>query len=275
MVGLPRIEIICVGNELLTGLTENTNATWLSQQIYKLGCVVARHTVVGDDADCIAEAVKESLKRHTDLLLITGGLGPTYDDKTLEGVAKALRKKLEVNHLALKQIEAKYMELAEKGIIAKFELTSARVKMATLPSNSTPIRNPIGTAPAVMINYKTSKIICLPGVPTEMKAIFAESIAPIIKQMVGNLFVAEGCLEVKRLPESSLAPLLDKFVKKQRSVYIKSHPCWFEGSEPLLEIYVSVTKPSRAEAEALKEEVISEHTTAICEVGGKVERRRL
>jgi len=58
---MPRIEIICVGNELLIGSTVNTNASWLSQEIYKLGCVTARHTVVGDDVDCIAEAVKESL----------------------------------------------------------------------------------------------------------------------------------------------------------------------------------------------------------------------
>jgi len=271
---LLRIEIICVGNELLTGLTVNTNASWLSQEIYKLGCVVARHTVVGDDVDCIAEAVKESLKRHTDLLIMTGGLGPTYDDKTLEGVAKALRRRLEVNEQALRYVEAKYRELAERGVIAKFELTPARVKMATLPSKSVPLRNPVGTAPAVMMNYKTSKIFCLPGVPAEMKAIFEESVAPLIKQLIGDLFVAEGYLEVKNLPESSLAPILDKVVEKQHGVYVKSHPRGFEGSEPKLEIYISVTKPSKAEAEALKEEVISELTTAIYEAGGKARRKR-
>mgnify|MGYP000715026056 FL=1 len=256
------------------GLTVNTNASWLSQEIYKLGCVVARHTVVGDDVDCIAEAVKESLKRRTDLLIVTGGLGPTYDDKTLEGVAKALRRRLKVNEQALKQVEAKYRELAERGVIAKFELTPTRVKMATLPSKSIPIRNPVGTAPAVMINYKASKIVCLPGVPDEMKAIFTESVAPLIKQLVGDLFVAEGCLEVKNLPESSLAPILDKVVEKRRGVYLKSHPRGFEGSEPKLEIHISVTKPSKAEAEALKEEVISELTTAICEAGGEVRRKQ-
>ena len=271
---MPRIEIICVGNELLMGSTVNTNASWLSQEIYKLGCVTARHTVVGDDADCIAEAVRESLRRHTDLLIVTGGLGPTYDDRTLEGVAKALRRKLKVNEQALKQVEAKYRELAERGVIAKFELTPARVKMAFLPSKSTPLRNPVGTAPAVMINYKTSKIFCLPGVPAEMKAIFEESVAPLIKQLVGTLFVAEGCLEVKNLPESSLAPILDKVVEKRRGVYVKSHPRSFEGSEPKLEIYISVTKPSKIEAESLKEDVISELTTAICEAGGEVRRRQ-
>lgn len=267
---MPRIEILCVGNELLIGSTVNTNAGWLSQEVYKLGCVVARHTVVGDDVDRIAEAVRESLRRRTDLLLVTGGLGPTYDDKTLEGVAKALRRRLEVNQRALKEVEAKYRELAKRGIMTKFELTPARVKMATLPSKSTPIRNPVGTAPAVMIQYKTSKIFCLPGVPAELKAIFVESVAPSIRQLVGSLFVAEGCLEVKGLLESSLAPILDRVVRKFRGVYVKSHPRGFEGSEPRLEIYISVTKPSKAEAEALREEVISELTVDICEAGGEV-----
>lgn len=270
----PRIEIICVGSELLLGSTINTNATWLSQEVHKLGCVAARHTVVGDDADCIAEAVREALKRRTDLLIVTGGLGPTYDDKTLEGVAKALRRRLEVNEQALKQVEAKYRELAERGAIPKFELTPARVKMATLPSKSIPIRNPVGTAPAVLINYKTFKIFCLPGVPAEMKAIFAESVAPVIKQIVGDLFVAEGCLEVKGLPESSLAPILDKVVQKWRGVYVKSHPRGFEGSEPKLEIYISVTKPSQSEAEALREEVINQLTAEICEAKGEVKRKQ-
>ena len=270
---MPRIEILCVGNELLIGSTVNTNATWLSQEIYKLGCVAARHIVVGDDVDCIAEAVRESLRRRTDLLIVTGGLGPTYDDKTLEGVAKALRRRLEVNEQALKLVEAKYRELAERSAIAKFEMTPARVKMAILPSKSVPIRNPVGTAPAVMLNYKTSKIFCLPGVPAEMKAIFVESVVPLIKQLVGDLFLSEGCLEVKNLPESSLAPILDKVVER-RGVYVKSHPLGFEGSEPKLEIYVSVTKPSKNEAEALKEEVISKLTADIFEAGGEVRRKQ-
>ena len=66
---MPRIEILCVGNELLMGSTLNTNANWLSQEIYRLGCVVNRHTVVGDDVESIANAVKEALKRGTDLLI--------------------------------------------------------------------------------------------------------------------------------------------------------------------------------------------------------------
>ncbi|MFN3622240.1 MAG: molybdopterin-binding protein, partial [Nitrososphaerales archaeon] len=252
---MPRIEILCVGNELLIGKTVNTNASWLSEEIHKLGGVVARHTVVEDDVECISEAIKEALKRRTNLLIISGGLGPTYDDKTLEGVAKALGRRLKVNQEALMQIEAKYRKMVEQGVLEKSELTPPRVKMATLPTKSTPLRNPIGTAPAVMLEYKGSKILCLPGVPSELEAIFVESVAPIIKKLVGNLFVAEGWLEVRGLPESSLAPFLDKVVAKHGSTYVKSHPRGFEGSEPKLELYISTSKGSKIEAESLVEEV--------------------
>ncbi|MEM4726070.1 MAG: molybdopterin-binding protein, partial [Nitrososphaerales archaeon] len=268
---MPRIEIICVGNELLIGKILNTNAQWLSEEIHKFGGFVARHTVVGDDVECIAEAVKEALKRRTNLLIISGGLGPTYDDKTLEGLSKALRRRLEVNQEALTQIEAKYRKMVEQGILEKFELTPPRVKMATLPAKSIPLRNPIGTAPAVMIEYKGSKIFCLPGVPSELKAIFVESVSPHIKQLLGDLFAAESSLEVRGLPESSLAPFLDKVVAKHKNIYVKSHPKGFEGSEPKLELYISTSQNSDLKAKSLVEEVISELTQYIVEAGGKGE----
>lgn len=270
---MPRIEILCIGNELLIGKTVNTNAAWLSEEIHRMGCTVSRHTVVGDDVESIAEAVKEALKRHTDILIVCGGLGPTYDDKTLEGVARALRRRLEVSREALTQIEAKYLKLVEQRILSRFDLTPARVKMATLPSKSTPLRNPVGTAPAVTLEYRGSRIFCLPGVPSELMAIFAESVAPFVKKMVGELFVAERWLEVRGLPESSLAPILDGVVARYGGVYVKSHPYGFEGSEPRLRIYVSATKSSRAEAESLVEAVSSELTSYICEAGGRVVRK--
>ncbi len=270
---MPRIEILCVGNELLIGKTVNTNARWLSEMIHNLGCVTARHTVVGDDVECIAGAVKEALKRRVDLLVICGGLGPTYDDKTLEGVAKALRRRLEVNQEALTQIEAKYRELFDQGVLQRFELTAASVKMATLPSKSTPLRNPIGTAPAVMLEYKSCRIFCLPGVPSELEAIFVESVAPFIKKLVGDLSVAEGWLDVRGLPESSLATILENVAAKYEDVYVKSLPRGFEGSEPKLEIYVSALRDSKFAAESLVEEVISLLTACIGEAGGSVERK--
>ncbi|MEM2912378.1 MAG: molybdopterin-binding protein, partial [Candidatus Bathyarchaeia archaeon] len=102
------IEIVCVGNELLIGKTLNTNAQWLAKRITTMGLNVKRIITIGDDTDEISQALKECLKRKPAFIITTGGLGPTFDDKTLEGIAKALNRKLETNQQALKMVEKKY-----------------------------------------------------------------------------------------------------------------------------------------------------------------------
>ena len=94
-------EIITVGNELLIGKILNTNAYWLARYITGLGIKVRRITVVGDDIDEIASSIREAIERKTDFIITVGGLGPTFDDRTLEGLAKALHRKLQVNEKAL------------------------------------------------------------------------------------------------------------------------------------------------------------------------------
>lgn len=102
------LEIICIGNELLIGKTSNTNATWLAKSVTSLGLPVTRIAVVEDDVDEIAGTIREALARKPKLIITTGGLGPTFDDKTLEGIAKALGRRLEVNANALRMVRTKY-----------------------------------------------------------------------------------------------------------------------------------------------------------------------
>ena len=143
------MEIVCVGNELLIGKTLNTNAQWLAKRATTLGVIVHRITVVGDDVDEIASAMRESLRRKPRFIITTGGLGPTFDDKTLEGIAKGFRRKLEVNDEALQMVRGKYEALLREGRIEKVELTPARVKMATFPESTKPLHNSVGTAPGM------------------------------------------------------------------------------------------------------------------------------
>ncbi len=187
--------MLCVGNELLIGRTLNTNASRISSELHRIGVWVSRHTVVGDDVDGIAEAVKEALDRSADFLIISGGLGPTYDDKTLQGLAKALNRRLVVNRKALSMIKTRYKKMAEKGIIPRFEITPYRLKMATLPAYSRALPNPLGTAPAVMVRHNATTIFCLPGVPSELESILADSVIPMIKRSVGELYTTEALLE--------------------------------------------------------------------------------
>ena len=99
------VELLCVGNELLSGITLNSNAHWLAGQVAAAGGIIRRVTVVGDDLNEISVAVQESLARKPDVLVMTGGLGSTYDDLTLEGVAFALGKKVELDDRAVEMLK--------------------------------------------------------------------------------------------------------------------------------------------------------------------------
>ena len=170
------IEILCIGNELLSGITLNTNAHWLSKKITRIGGFVRKVTVIRDDLNEINFALTISLKRNPSWIIVCGGLGPTYDDKTLLGIGKALKKNLVLNNKARDMIKKSYNDRRQK-----VKLNEARLKMAKIPVGSIPIQNPVGNAPAVLLFIKKTRIICLPGVPKEMKAIFLRSILPQIK----------------------------------------------------------------------------------------------
>ncbi|MEM2609951.1 MAG: molybdopterin-binding protein, partial [Candidatus Bathyarchaeia archaeon] len=169
-----QMEIICVGNELLIGKTLNTNAQWLAKRATSLGVTLKRITVVGDDVDEIACAVREALGRKPRFIITTGGLGPTFDDKTLEGIAKAINRRLELNEKALEMVRKKYEEYAKARKINAIEMTAHRIKMAQLPEGAEPLPNPVGTAPGVLVRIGGTDLIALPGVPSEMEAIFDE-----------------------------------------------------------------------------------------------------
>lgn len=234
------IEIICVGNELLIGKIVNTNAQWIAKRITTLGIKVKRVTVVGDDVDEISKVLREAISRKPRFIITTGGLGPTFDDKTLEGVAKALNCELERNEEALKMVEDKYKRYVSEGRMEKFDLTPHRVKMAMLPKGSRPIFNPVGTAPGVITKHNGTQLVMLPGVPVEMKAIFEESIAKLIRQIAGDAVFYEVGIDVWGIPESELAPTIDKVMHDNPYVYIKSHPKAAERI-PHLELHLSTT----------------------------------
>ncbi len=235
-----RVEIICIGNELLIGKTLNTNAKWLAKRATTFGITVKRITAVGDDVIEIAIAVHEALKRKPKFIITTGGLGPTFDDKTLEGIAKALNRKLEVNKKALEMIREKYETYFREGKMERVELTPPRVKMATLPERAEPLPNPVGTAPGVIIEMEVTFLIALPGVPAEMEAIFEEFVAPLLKKEAGELTFFETSIYADGIMESALAPLIDKAMHDNPHVYIKSHPKG-EERKPHIEIHFSTT----------------------------------
>ena len=238
----PTGEIIAIGNELLIGHTLDTNSHWIAKRFTKYGWVLQRKTVIRDSLPAIKTAVRESLRRKPDILITLGGLGPTHDDMTLQGVAMALRKKLVLNDDALAMLKARY-----KRIEARSGLTRFRRKMALLPEGSQPLPNPVGTAPGVLFKLGPTKLVCLQGVPSEMKAIFNGSIIPLLKGP-NRRRPAEVYLGLVGIVESALAPALDKTRRAFPGLYFKSHPRGREtGVRSLIQLHIySISSDSRA-----------------------------
>ncbi len=262
------IELIGIGNELLIGKIANTNAQRLAKRITTMGLIVNRITVIGDDIPEISKTLKEALKRGPKIVITTGGLGPTFDDKTLEGIAKALNLQLEANPEAMKMVENKYQQYIDEGRIEeKVELTPPRIKMATLPETAKPLNNPVGTAPGVLVKQGGTTIIALPGVPPEMEAIFDESVQPILKKMAGNSIFHETSIGIEGIMESDLAPLIDKTMHNNPFIYIKSHPGRRGEGKPHLELHLSTTAQ---DSETAKKRV----TKALLQITGLVEETK-
>ena len=263
------VELICVGNELLIGKTLNTNAQWLAKRITNLGLTTRRITVVSDNLHEISDAIKEVIQRGPHFLLTTGGLGPTFDDMTLAGLAKALGCNIEINEEALNMVQEKYLTYAQKKRMNAVELTPHRLKMAKFPIGARPLPNPVGTAPAASIEHEKLTIIALPGVPSEMKSIFNESVAPMLRQVASDVTFFEKSIESRDVMESTLAPLIDNIMKKNPQVYIKSHP---KGSEkiPYIEFHISTTAKTASTARRYVNKALIQLTELIQENGGKI-----
>ncbi len=268
-----QMEIICIGNELLIGKTLNTNAHWLAKRATSLGMIVKRITIVSDDVDEIANVLKEALQRNPHFIITTGGLGPTFDDKTLAGIAKALNCKLELNDAALAMVKEKYEAYFKAGKLEKVELTPYRVKMATLPEGAEPLPNPVGTAPAVKIIVDGIILLALPGVPSEMEAIFESSVVNLLKKETGNVVFFETSIYADNIMESVLAPLIDKVMRDNPHVYIKSHPRG-EEKKPHIELHFSTTAKNSVSAKKTIGKVIVELSELIEKTGGKIKLQK-
>jgi nicotinamide-nucleotide amidase len=265
------IEIICVGNELLIGKVENTNSYWLAKQATQLGANIKRITVIQDIVEEIAAAICEAIGRKPNFIITTGGLGPTFDDKTLQGIAAGLNRKLEVNQTALAMVKQKSEEYARKRNLPEIvELTPPRVKMATLPKDTQPVANPIGTAPAVRVDLPRTVLFALPGVPAEMMAIFTQSIAPLLKEAVGSNVFCERSLFIDGMPESRLAPLIDTVMKNNVGVYVKSHPMFCKNGLHI-EAHMTITASTTEEPAEKLRRAAQELSSLVKQNGGSVE----
>jgi nicotinamide-nucleotide amidase len=246
LVGLEltcKVELLCIGNELLIGKTLNTNAQWLSERITKLGGDVTRITVVGDNIKAISSAIREVSERKPDVVITSGGLGPTFDDKTLQSFSNIFKKPLRIDQNALRLVRSRYSKILRKQDL---QLTRPRLKMAMLPVGARAIPNLVGTAPGVTLTEGETRFIILPGVPAELQSIFENSFTRLIKKIAGRQHFSEASIVVYGLLESQVAPMIDQVMAAIPEVYIKSHAKGGEGRvEGFIELHFSMKGTER------------------------------
>ncbi len=257
---------------MLIGKVVNTNASWLAKRITEIGGFVRRITDVRDDLSEISSAVKEALKRGTKWIITSGGLGPTFDDMTLSGVAKAVKRPLKLNKRAYQMIFEKYKEMFERGILKSLDITPERRKMAELPTGAIPLQNRVGTAPGVLIKFGRQRIACLPGVPAELIDIFENELLPIIQKSIKRTYMVERVLIVKDVIESALAPVIKEVMSRHPTIYIKSHPKGRESGASIIELHLTTTTSSPEKIEKEMEQAVQELREKVAALGGMAEQ---
>jgi nicotinamide-nucleotide amidase len=186
--------VLSIGDELVSGQTVNTNATWLSAQLSQLGITTAAHVTVGDDLPAITHAIQRAAA-ETDLLLISGGLGPTDDDLTRQALAAALGDKLIVDEAALAALTAWFAKIQRP-------MSGSNHAQAMRPPSATCLPNAHGTAPGLKATLGKAQIYVVPGVPREMKGMWRDAIAPAIKTAAGDQVVRIAKLSTFGMGES-------------------------------------------------------------------------
>jgi molybdenum cofactor synthesis domain-containing protein len=219
-----RAAILTIGNEIVSGDTENRNASWLARRLERLGLQVGLIVAVPDELETIAHWVREAAGSF-DVLLVTGGLGGTPDDITRESVAAAFGvEQEEVPELAA-ELRARFRRHPEYA-----------ARFAQLPAGSRPLRNPLGGAPG----FALANVYVLPGLPAEMKAMF-----DLFAGELGTGVPIDAWRRTYRTTEAAIARLLEEAVRRFPGVLVGSYPT-FEPAGPRVEVVLK-----SAEADAL------------------------
>lgn len=234
----PAVEILAAGDEVLNGDVLDTNTHELCVLVTGLGGRVSRTTTVRDDVDTIAHEVRGALARRPSLLFTVGGLGPTDDDRTLEGVALGTGRALRLHAEAERMVAVRYEEFHARGFVPFAEMNEARRKMARLPDGAVPVDNPIGGAPGVVLEIGDTAVVSLPGVPGELRAIVRDSLAELFARLFGVAHYEERALVVELQDESAIADVLRAAAAAHPAVYVKSRAKVI-GSTPAIRITLS------------------------------------
>ena len=231
-----KAEIITIGNELITGVQVDTNGPYLAQRLFSRGISVQKIVSVGDDAGAIAGALKESITR-SDLVLITGGLGPTRDDVTTDVATKVLKKRLVFYPEALDHINK---------ILGSYNVptTEGQKKQAYFPEGAEIISNPKGTAPGFLIKEGKTLLVFLPGVPRELETMVEETLLPRLEnEWKRETYFQSRTLRLFGISESKVDDLLKDIFENQREITLSFLPLF-----PEINVRITIQEKSKDKA---------------------------
>lgn len=239
-----KAEILCVGTELLLGDIINTNAAFIARELAAAGVPTYHQAVVGDNDARLRECLAESFSR-ADTVILTGGLGPTYDDMTKETVAEYFRRKMVLDEPSLRWIEAFFKR---RGA----EMTPNNRKQAMMPEGAAIFHNENGTAPGLAVSDGERTAILLPGPPREMEPMFREQVMPYLAAKTGQT-IRSRTIHIFGVGESAVE---DRF--RSRMENSKNPTLATYAKEGEVQLRVTALAPTEAEAFALTDPAVEE-----------------
>ena len=198
-------EIVTTGTEILLGEIVDTNAAWIAQQLRDVGVNLYYTTTVGDNEARVRSVIELGLER-SDVIIVSGGLGPTKDDITRQAIAAATERPLVMNPDALETLKARFARFGA-------QMTENNLQQVMIPTGATLIENPVGTAPGFIVETERGTVIALPGVPREMKHLMQETVLPYLRERLNNQgIIRRRVLRMVGIGESAIDDRLQDFM---------------------------------------------------------------
>ncbi len=250
---MKKASIVSIGNEILAGWTVDTNTAYLCGELLRIGIPVVSTYTVGDELDAIAQKLNLA-GADADIILVTGGLGPTDDDLTRQGFAEFLGVELQLQNELLEQIQNRFAK-------RNWQMPAKNKIQAYIPAGAKALQNDHGTAPGIMAELEGKLLFALPGVPPEMKRMFAESVLPELERFGSGQAVVVRKLKCFGAGESTIAEMLGELMQRGRNPLINC-----TASHGVITLHIIATAQSKEMAEQMAEK----DEKLLCEILGEL-----
>ena len=260
------VDIVATGTELTYGQFTDTNSSWIAEQLTMSGATVRRMTIVSDRMDDMVKTIVDGLREKRRLIVVTGGLGPSEDDLTIEAIAEALGRATIISDDALTLVTAKCREF---GI----ELNERRKRMARAVESGESLVNTLGLSPGTIVRTGDTTVVALPGIPKEMKPMFETHVLPMVQDWTKGQM---RTINIRVFSGDSRFPVLQRVQGEFPTVYFKMHarpPAHDEnqGYGKGMDVTFLAKGRDADSCQSLLKQVVSRFQSLLDEQGGRLE----